>query len=540
MNKKVVSFIFAIPSLLLLFIFKLLPAVNTLILSVKDYGLIKGLFNSPFVGLKNYADLFNSIHFTRLFGNTFRLSFFAILFTCFFAALLIICISNMPNRILKTISIVIISIPAFIPVASYLGIIMRALSANGGVVNQLLLSLGSEPRVFLAEQQYFTLIFTLTEALRNVYIPVIIGVLACEHKGANPGKILTVILIYALVRATMFLSPDLELLNMISNPLVYGKADVLDTYTFRTGLAQMSFSPSSAMWVIKTIVQLLVNIVIYFVLHSVLPELKGMVSTLTDKVNRKASSIISISGFIFLALGSIGIAAGIFFPSLLGEYTASFEGIRLIFSNTVFVSAILNSFIYCLFTCIIYGFLTITLAYPLTARTKIYPLVLLFMLTLTNNIVGEYVFFRSLGLFNTYAAVILQSGLSLVGAFGLYFAVSGKFGNEVPTPSEYIKEAFLPLITIVGLFFVSIWGEYMAQLVFISNPQFFGIGLTMRNLMMQAGDIQSLVAYNTPVESIKSAAILISSIIPVVVGTLLICLNRVLPLSAFSSQVRKS
>jgi putative aldouronate transport system permease protein len=537
MNKKTVPFIIAVPSLILLFVYRLLPAINTLILSMKEYKLTLGLFNSPSVGLKNYTDLFNSVNFARLFGNTFRMSFFAILFTCFFAALLILCISNMPNRILKTIAIVIISIPAFIPVASFVGIIMRALSVGGGVFNQILLSFGAEPQPFLADQEYFTLIFAFAEAIRNVYIPVIIGVLACEQKGANYNRIFTVILIYAFVRATMFLSPDLELLNMLSNPLIAGKADALDTYTYRTGLAQMSLSPSSAVWVVKTVVQLLVNIGLYFLLYFLLPELKGLVSTLTDKVNRKTSSIISIIGFFFVALGSIGIAAGVFFPSLLGEYTSSFEGIRVVFSNTVFVSAILNSLIYCLISCIIYGFLTITLAYPLTTKTKIYPLILLFVMTLTNNIVGEFVFFRNIGLFNNYFAVILQSSLSVIGAFGLHFSVSGKFENEVPTPSAYIKEALLPLITIVGLFFVSTWGGYMAQLIYINNPRFFGIGFIMRDLMVKAGDIQSQVAYD--IETIRSAAILISSIIPASLGALLICLNRILPLSAFSSQVRK-
>ncbi len=539
MSKRIVPFIIAIPSLMLLFIFKLLPVINTLIISTKDYKPFSGLFNSPFMGLKNYSIFFNSIHFTRILGNTSRLSFFAILFTCFFAALLIICISNMPNRILKTISIVIISIPAFIPIASFLGIIMRALSPDGGVVNQLLTSLGSEPVFFLAEKKYFTLIFALTEALRNVYIPVIIGVLACEKKGANSARIITVILIYALVRATLFFSPDLELLNMISNPLIYDKADVFDTYTYRTGLAAGSYSSSSAVWVVKTIAQLLLNALICFVLYSVLPKLKEMVSTLTDKVNRKAGSIVSILGFILLALGSVGIVFGLFFPSLLGEYNASFEGIRLMLSNTVFATSIINSLIYCLFSCILYGFLTITLAYPMTTKSKIYPIILLFIMTLTNNLLGEYTFFRSLGLVNSYFAVILQSGLSVVGAFALYFVISGKFENEVPTPSEYIRESLLPLITIVGLFFISTWGGYIYQLIFISNSQYFGMGLTMRNLINQAGDIQALVAYDVPIEALKSAALLISSIIPAVIGTVLICLNKVLPLSAFSSQVRK-
>ena len=63
MNKKTVPFIIAVPSLILLFVYRLLPAINTLILSMKEYKLTLGLFNSPSVGLKNYTDLFNSVNF---------------------------------------------------------------------------------------------------------------------------------------------------------------------------------------------------------------------------------------------------------------------------------------------------------------------------------------------------------------------------------------------------------------------------------------------------------------------------------------------
>lgn len=538
MYKKAISFVIAIPSLILLFVFRIIPAINSLMISTKDYNVVRGMSGSENVGLKNYVNIVQSAHFTRICRNTVTLSFLSILLTCVFAALLTVCIAKMPNRVIKTISIVLISVPAFIPIASYVAIITRVLSPGSGAIAGMLTSMGSESEFFLAKPQYFPIIFALAEAMRNVYIPVILGVLACEKKGVNAGRIFMAISLYALVRMTLFFSPDLETILLMYNPMIYERADVLDTYAFRSGMMQMQYSSASAVWVMKTIAQLFVNILIYIILTLIFPKIKDMARTLSDKVNRTGSAIISIFAFILLAAVPIGITAGIFFPSLLGKYAGNagiLYSLKLVFSNPVFISSFVNSFIYGIFSCLLFGVLTITLAYPLTTKPKIYPLFLVLVLTLTNNIAGEYIFFRSLGLFNNYLSIILQSGLTVFGAFALHFTVSSKFEDEVPAFSKYIKEAILPLLSIVALFFTANWGSYLYQQVLIINRQFFGNSLIIREFLLQTPD-----AKNTQLaESLQSAVILLSSIIPAIIGTLVICLNRFLPLSALSSQARK-
>lgn len=548
MNKKVIPYVLAIPAFLLLLVFKIIPVFSTLIVSAKNFSPASGVFNSENAGFKNYLNVIRSPFFKALWRNTLSLSFLSIFFTCVLALLLIICISKMPNRIIKTVSIVIISIPAFIPISSYVGIIAKTLSLDTGVVNRILVSLGAEPMPFLAKPEYFPLIFALTEALRNVYIPVIIGVLACEKEGVSAVKVFTVIFIYALVRATLFLSPDPETLLMMYNPMVIERADVLDTYTYRSGIMQMQIATGSAVWVMKTIIQLLVNVLIYLVINSVLPLLKGMAGTLSGKVNRAGSAVISIIAFLLLAVGSIGITAAILFPSLLeknlGKGSVA-EGIKLLLSNNVFMTSVICNLIYSVFSCILYGFVTVTLAYPLTTKSKVYPAFLMLVMTLTsNNIMGEYLLLRNMGLLNSFLAVILQSSLSVVGAIALHFVVSGKFEDEIPTPVEYFKESLLPLVMIVGLFFISTWGGYLYQMLYVSDRNLFGIGLIIRQILTTSGDVKATISYpklnDVPVEAIRSAAIIISSVIPVILGTVLLSLNKILPLLAAASQVRKS
>src|SRR5690606_40027878 len=49
------------------------------------------------------------------------------------------------------------------------------------------------------------------------------------------GRIMLVIAVYALIRITWFLSPDVELLMMVSNPLIMEKAEVFRSEERRVG-----------------------------------------------------------------------------------------------------------------------------------------------------------------------------------------------------------------------------------------------------------------------------------------------------------------
>ena len=132
----------------------------------------------------------------------------------------------------------------------------------------------------------------------------------------------------------------------------------------------------------------------------------------------------------------------------------------------------------------------------------------------------------------------MQTSISVIGAFALHFVVSEKFGNEVPTLFEYFKESLLPLVSIVGLFFIATWGGYLLQQITISKPNNYGMGLMLKQMLTQPKDAQELLGFESS-EAIRSSVILLSSFIPVILGTVLICLNKILPLSAFSSQARK-
>jgi len=537
--KKVIPFIIAIPALLLIFIFKIVPAVYTLLLSFKDFKIMKGIFRSPWVGMNNYKALIQSPAFRNITNNTLTLNSLSIILTVLFALALIVCISKMPNKWCKLCAIAILSIPAFIPVSSFVGVFMKAFSVDSGFINKLITSSGNDPILFFADKTLYPLLFAMMDSLRNIFIPVIIGVLICENSSKLSFKSIAIVLTgYTAVRVAMILSPDIELLHMTYNPLVYETADVFDTYSFRTGLMSMHYGSSSTVWVIKTIIQLLINIALYFLLAVLVPKISEAVKDISNKVNKSMDSIIAIIGYLLLATGSLAVIILTFIP--LSSNLS--EGMRLLTANRPFITAVSNSLLYSISGSIVYGFITLTLSYPLTVKTKIYPLILIIVISLINNFTGEYLIFRSMGTINTIIPVILGTGLSVAGAFALHFSISGRFGDDIPGIGQYLKEAILPLVTIVALSFIANWGGYIYQLLFLSNTNLRGIGLLgMQFLTMQDNGNRALYpATPEKFENVKAAFFFISSIIPVTIGTALILMSKHMPLSAFVSQIKKS
>ena len=319
--------------------------------------------------------------------------------------------------------------------------------------------------------------------------------------------------------------------------MVYENADVLDTYSFRTGLIQSQFGYSSAVWITKTIAQLFLNSGIYFILTRLVPIVSKAVYKLSDRVNRGIDSIIGIIGYVIFAIGSITIIILTFIPSS----SVVFDTIKKLLVNKEFISSTINSLIYCVFICIIYGFITITLAFPLTAKTKLYPIILIIIMSLTNNFMGEFFFYRAFGTVDTIVPVIIGSSLSVMGAFALYFSISNKFRDNVPSIGQYVKASILPLVSIISLFFIANWGSYLYQMIFINNQSLYGVSLFGMQLLFRQGNggASSTASTAIIIENTRSAFIFLSSIIPVSLGAVLICLSKYLPLSAFGAQIRK-
>src|SRR5947209_8364812 len=69
LKKYKMLYIIAIPGILYFLIFKYIPLVGSII-AFKDYNIFKGVFDSPWAGLKHFRTLFENPESMRILKNT--------------------------------------------------------------------------------------------------------------------------------------------------------------------------------------------------------------------------------------------------------------------------------------------------------------------------------------------------------------------------------------------------------------------------------------------------------------------------------------
>lgn len=74
LKRYIPSYLFMVFPLLLIAVFNLYPIVLQTVLSFKDYSLGTGIFNSPWVGMANFKEIFLSPEMLRVIGNTLYIS----------------------------------------------------------------------------------------------------------------------------------------------------------------------------------------------------------------------------------------------------------------------------------------------------------------------------------------------------------------------------------------------------------------------------------------------------------------------------------
>jgi hypothetical protein len=161
-------------------------------------------------------------------------------------------------------------------------------------------------------------------------------------------------------------------------------------------------------------------------------------------------------------------------------------------------------------------------------------------MTLSNNLIGGFLLAQFTRMVNTIYPVVMGSGLSVIGAFALHFVIKDKFADAIPNFKQYFKVALLPVIAIMILSFIVNWGSYYYQYAFINKKSLYGIGLFSWKFFASNSLSSDPKSGIVMFETVRSAFLLLTSIIPVTLGVLLISLNKYFPLSAFGANIRKN
>ncbi|WP_084649097.1 ABC transporter permease subunit [Paenibacillus sp. FSL R7-269] len=252
-----------LPGLLYFIIFKYLP-MGGLIIAFQNYQPFQGITGSEWVGLKHFIRLFTEPTFMQLLRNTLIL--FAMNIVIFFPLPIIVALmlNELKGRYLKNWIQTIIYIPHFMSWVIIVSITYVFLTVDGGVINELIASLGGNKISFLTSSEWLRTIYILQIIWKElgwstiIYLAAITVVdpqlyEASEMDGASRLRktwhvtlpaIRPVIITLLILKIGSTLDLGFEHMYLLLNSLNRSVAEIFDTYIYTAGLknGQLSFS----------------------------------------------------------------------------------------------------------------------------------------------------------------------------------------------------------------------------------------------------------------------------------------------------------
>ena len=275
MTKQKTLIIMSIPFLIYVFIFNYLPLAGWA-MAFQKYKPAKGLFDQTWCGFEQFKFLFSDPTFFKVVRNTLAMSLINLTlgFICSigFALLLNELRNLLAKKFIQTVSY----LPHFLSWIIVTGIVADVLSTDGGIINQLLVSLNiiNQPINFFAHTKYFWGIVGISNVWKEVgwgsiiYLSAITAISpdlyeAAEIDGAGrfqkmlnvtlPG-IKSTIFILLIMNIGNILNAGFEVQYLLGNGLVQEVSQTIDIFVLKYGISLSNYSLATAAGIFKSLI----------------------------------------------------------------------------------------------------------------------------------------------------------------------------------------------------------------------------------------------------------------------------------------------
>ncbi len=245
-----------------------------LVIAFKDFSPFKGIWGSPWVGIKWFKDFFSSHYFWRLIRNTLLINVYGLLWGFPAPIIFALLLNELQHEGFKKFSQTVSYLPHFISTVVIVGIVMDFLSPSTGLINRMIRALGGETIHFMIEPGWFRTIYIASGIWQGIgwnsiiYLAAISGIdqelyEAATVDGASrlrkmwhitiPGILPTVVILLILNLGSL-LSVGYEKIILMYNPRTYETADVISTYVYRRGIGDAEYSFATAVGLFQNII----------------------------------------------------------------------------------------------------------------------------------------------------------------------------------------------------------------------------------------------------------------------------------------------
>ena len=275
MKRKRALYVMMIPAISFLFVFNYIPMYGAVI-SFKDFAVKKGIMGSPWANpfYKHFLQFFTSPYCIRVLRNTLIISVSKLLFSVPFAVFFAVAMAEIPSVGFRKTIQTITYLPHFLSWIIVYGVVFAMLSESRGLVNALIKSISGSTINFMSSTKWFRKLVVASDLWKEtgwnaiVYLAAIIGIDTELYDAARvdgcgrirmimhvtlPG-IRSVIIIMLLLKTGSILDAGFDQIYAMYNTQVLEVADIIDTWVYRTGLAQWNFSLASAVGLFKSVI----------------------------------------------------------------------------------------------------------------------------------------------------------------------------------------------------------------------------------------------------------------------------------------------
>lgn len=277
-----------VPGIVLVVIFSYVPMAG-IMMAFQKYVPNKGLFGSPFIGMKNFQLLIDYPDIGRIFFNTVYIASMKIVAGLIVPITVAVLLNELRREWIKRTFQTLVYLPHFLSWVLLSGILVDVLSPSSGIFNQLLGLFGIQPVFFLGSNDWFPYVMVMSDVWKEfgfgtiVYLAALTGINpslyeAAEIDGAGrikqtlhitlPGMLPIIILMLTLNIGNVLNAGFEQIFNLYSPP-VYESADIIDTFVYRMGMQQAQFGFATAVGLLKSVVSFILIAFSYLLAYRV-------------------------------------------------------------------------------------------------------------------------------------------------------------------------------------------------------------------------------------------------------------------------------
>ncbi|MDF2921612.1 MAG: protein lplB [Paenibacillaceae bacterium] len=269
-------YLMLLPGLVYFIVFKYVP-IYGIVIAFQKFNIFKGIWNSEWVGLEVFRQVFASPDFWMVLRNTILISLYKIMWGFPVPIALAILINEMAGVYFKKIIQTILYLPHFISWVVIYGVILAIMSPNEGLLGWFYDVTGLPAKNILADPSYFRSILVASDVWKEmgwssiIYLAAITQVDQAQYEsatidGANRWHkiwhitlpaIRNVIIVLLILKIGSLMHAGFEQVLVMQNSAVRSVSEIFDTYVYQFGLRQGNYSFATAIGLFNSVVALI-------------------------------------------------------------------------------------------------------------------------------------------------------------------------------------------------------------------------------------------------------------------------------------------